>query len=430
MGGYAGTDFKSWFSFRLAPNAKQWPCAPIESTEHYCLAVIEFDDQGWFQDLNQRNALEQLLRQKADQNEDLLIVAFIHGWKHNAELKDTSLDSFRGMLRDTSLSEREGRKSNRQILGVYLSWRGLSLSGNAFWTNASFWDRKKAATKVALGCVREILALLRAFHTARNQPGDVDLLDGRTRLIVAGHSFGGLILFTSISEYLIESVVRCICEKAPIVHPFGDLIILINPAFEAARYLPLYCAARQANYPENQRPCLLVVTSTNDSATKYWFPLGRWLSTRLESVRPHTLAWDGEIIPPADAQERSIVNTVGHLPWLTTHRLSCQKADESAHEAYNGSGPDKPDWDKERKAFGEFNKEFRPQGHLRKNWKRSYSKGAVLEHLYGNPDNPFWTIEAAPEIVDGHNGIFGKVFLDFLRQVCDDRLRPIGTASN
>jgi pimeloyl-ACP methyl ester carboxylesterase len=424
--GDAGTDlFRNWFSFRLVPNAKQWQRKPIEETEHYCLAVIEFDDQGWFQDLDQRDALERFLKQKNDQNEDLLIVVFIHGWKHNAEPKDTSLQSFCSLLRDTCLSERHRR--NRQILGVYLSWRGLSSSGNLIWTNASFWERKKAATKVALGCVREILAWLRAFQAARNQPNDVDVLDKGTRLIIAGHSFGGLILFTAVSEYLIESVVRCICMSAPVVRPFGDLIILINPAFEAARCLPLYSAARRAVYPENQRPCFLAVTSTNDDATKYWFPTGRWFSTRLESVRRNTIAWDDdrEIIPPMDAQGRSILNTVGHLPWLTTHRLSCPKTDESTHQAYKGMGPDKPDWDKERQAFDEFNQTFRPNGRLREKWKRTYSSGAILEHLHGNPDNPFWTIEAAPEVVDGHNGIFGKVFSDFLRQVCDDRLQSI-----
>jgi hypothetical protein len=88
-------------------------------------------------------------------------------------------------------------------------------------------------------------------------------------------------------------------------------------------------------------------------------------------------------------------------------------------------GTDKPDWDKERQAFDEFNQNFRHNGHLKKNWKRTYSSGAILEHIRGDPDNPFWTIQAAPEVVDGHNGIFGKVFLDFLRQVSDDRLQPI-----
>jgi pimeloyl-ACP methyl ester carboxylesterase len=349
-----------------------------------------------------------------------LILVFIHGWKHNAELDDTSLQHFRDMLRDTCLSEKDGRKGSRVVLGVYLSWRGLSLSGNVFWTNASFWARKKAATKVALGCAREILAWLRAFQAERNQTNDVDVLEGGTRLILAGHSFGGLILFTAVSEYLIESVVRCICHRAPVVRPFGDLVILINPAFEAARYLPLFSAARRAPYPEHQRPCFLSVTSRTDDATKIWFPRGRWFGARLESVRRNALEWG-----PPDAQGKSILHTMGHLEWLRTHRLTCPNTDASAHQAYKGMRLDKADWEKERQAFDEFNQVFRPNGRLRKEWKRTYSSGAILEHVAGEPDNPFWTIEAAPEVIYDHNEIFGKVFTDFLRQVIDDRLRPI-----
>jgi pimeloyl-ACP methyl ester carboxylesterase len=409
MGGHAGSDlFRRLFPFRWVPNAGRWRRQPIEHTDDYCLAVVEFDDQGWFQDFHQRDLLQRFLNEKANRNEDLLIVVFIHGWQHNAEPDDTSLQMFRSLLSDVCLSERH--RHNRPVLGVYLSWRGLSLSGA--WMLASFWTRKKAATRVALGCVREILARLRAY---------VEGPDVGTRLIVAGHSFGGLILFTAVSEYLIESVILCQCNSEKhIVRPFGDLIILINPAFEAARYLPLYSVVLQTDYPKNQRPCFLTVTSTNDDATGNWFPIGRWFDTRLESVRRNALPWG-----PPNAQGEAILNTMGHLQWLITHKLSCPKTQESAHQPYKGEGRVRLNWDEEEKDFNKFNQRFRADGHLQENWKRTYSSGAVLEHVCGDPDNPFWTIEATPEVVDGHSDIYRPVFLDFLRQVCDDRLRPI-----
>jgi hypothetical protein len=43
----------------------------------------------------------------------------------------------------------------------------------------------------------------------------------------------------------------------------------------------------------------------------------------------------------------------------------------------------------------------------------------------GDPDSPFWIVEASKEIVDEHGGIFEDAFLGFLRQYCDDRLRPL-----
>jgi hypothetical protein len=92
--------FKDFFLFRRAPNAKQWLQAPIEQTSDYSLAVVEFDDQGWYLDIEQRNALNCYLDEKDKYNENLLIVVFLHGWKHNAAPNDTSLRSFRAVLRD------------------------------------------------------------------------------------------------------------------------------------------------------------------------------------------------------------------------------------------------------------------------------------------------------------------------------------------
>lgn len=413
--------FRNFFAFRKAPNAKQWPGPTIEDTAEYSLAVIEFDDQGWYHDVQQRDDLNRYLDGKRD--EDLLIVVFIHGWKHNAAPDDINLQSFRAVLKDACLSENR-RPTRRKILGVYLSWRGLSLSGNWFWTNASFWTRKNAASRVAVGSIREILARLRAFQKAKNETrNELEAPNVGTRLIIAGHSFGGLILFTAVSEYLIESVTGRRFEggeKKRVVRPFGDLIILINPAFEAARYQALYTAVlAQPDYPENQRPCFLAVTARNDQATGVAFPLGRWISTRLEAVRLNALSGG-----PADAQKKANLNTIGHLRWLITHRLSAPESpDTSPHQPYKGRVSS--NFDAEERAFEMFNKEFRPGGHLVSGWKRTYTGGAVLEHVDGNPDNPFWIVEATPEVIDGHNGIFRPVFLDFLRQLWDDRLRHV-----
>jgi Alpha/beta hydrolase family len=414
--------FKDFFSFRRAPNAKQWRGPTIEEMNDFALAVIEFDDQGWYHDIKQRDDLNRYLDRHGD--EDLLIVVFIHGWKHNAAPDDANLQSFRAVLKDARLSE-DRRPTRRQILGVYLSWRGLSLSGNWFWTNASFWTRKNAASRVAVGSIREILARLRAFQKSRNDgSNELETPNVGTRLIIVGHSFGGLILFTAVSEYLIESVTGRHFEggdKKRVVRPFGDLVILINPAFEATRYQALYTAVLgQPAYPENQRPCFLAVTARNDLATGIAFPLGRRISTLPENVRRHALSGG-----PPGAQKEANLNTIGHLRWVITHRLSAAGSPEtSPHQAYKGRVSS--NFDAEELDFDKFNKEFRRDGHLMRGWKRTYTEGALLEHVAGNPDDPFWIVEATPEVVDGHNGIYRPVFLDFLRQLCDDRLRHVG----
>ena len=108
--------FDDFFLFGWEANRKQWDGPPIEHGPEYSLSVIEFDDQGWYQDMEQREALMNFLDETA--NEDLLIVVFIHGWKHNAASADGNLRSFRALLRDARASEAQ-RAISRRVLGVY-----------------------------------------------------------------------------------------------------------------------------------------------------------------------------------------------------------------------------------------------------------------------------------------------------------------------
>src|SRR5918997_520354 len=111
--------FDNFFKFAWEPNQKQWVGPPIEHRPEYSLSVIEFDDQGWYHDVAQRDALMGFLDETAD--EDLLIVVFVHGWKHNANAGDDNLRSFRSLLRDARESE-DQRETSRRVLGVYLAW--------------------------------------------------------------------------------------------------------------------------------------------------------------------------------------------------------------------------------------------------------------------------------------------------------------------
>ncbi|WP_143749633.1 hypothetical protein [Mesorhizobium sp. WSM3879] len=48
----------------------------------YDLAILEFDDQGWLYDPRQVDELASSLA--ANQHQSYVVVAFIHGWRHNA----------------------------------------------------------------------------------------------------------------------------------------------------------------------------------------------------------------------------------------------------------------------------------------------------------------------------------------------------------
>ncbi|VUF14290.1 hypothetical protein MTDSW087_04008 [Methylobacterium dankookense] len=64
------------------PNAPRWRGPTIDTYDGYDLAIIEFDDQGWYHDPEAQGALARYLDRK--RHENLTIIVFIHGWRHNA----------------------------------------------------------------------------------------------------------------------------------------------------------------------------------------------------------------------------------------------------------------------------------------------------------------------------------------------------------
>src|SRR4051794_22545317 len=57
--------------------------AALEETKDYLLGFVEFDDQGWLWSRAQlKCVLDRLYAEDAKQG--LLMLVFVHGWKHNA----------------------------------------------------------------------------------------------------------------------------------------------------------------------------------------------------------------------------------------------------------------------------------------------------------------------------------------------------------
>jgi len=375
-----------------------------------------------------------LKRVREEAANPLTLVAFVHGWRHNASADDTNVEGMRDLLSQLAESEDKaahGPQPKRKVLGIYVGWRGLSLQEPNLLAPASFWDRKAVATHVAQGSVRELFAELRLLRKSKNANGADRTQPPPMRMIIVGHSFGGLVVYHAVSQYLLESAVEYDPQaQDQQVRAFGDLVVLVNPAFEASRYEPLHAITARQTYRTRQRPVFIAVTAENDFATGRAFPTGRALNTLLESER----TYDGK---------QANKKTVGHIPRYRTHALRhcpnvCEGKDEPptlkracrCEDRTSASAAQNPLLCNERDETKEFENEWRhvPDGGLKDNWVRHFCGDAVLSHeKHGDadrkngenydPNNPFWIVSADSGIIDGHNGISKRAFTDFLRQV-------------
>ena len=160
-------------------------------------ATIEFKDNGTFWNRDQlRNVEKEIMRisqrQLLEPNERgraILLVLYIHGWRHNASEASSDLRNFRSFAHDLAKSDvvcyvNEGIDScppsqKPHVLAVYLGWRGDStgITSRAFPQPlkkllgvsqlATFWHRKQAARNVAgVAMTEAILNILSCVDAA------------------------------------------------------------------------------------------------------------------------------------------------------------------------------------------------------------------------------------------------------------------------
>jgi len=406
-------------------NAIQRVETPSAPTEAYSLSFLEFDDQGQLWDRRQLTGLVDFIHDQSS-GEDILMVVFAHGWQHNAAPEDSNIVEFRKMLRRVSAEEsyfaRASGKADRKVFGVYLGWRGRSVTVPGI-DNLTFWDRKATAEQVGDGGVTEALSRLELIQQSKvslfragqekavvekareeNRP-----VRSRTRLAVVGHSFGGAVVYASVQEILKNRFVQTSGSPVAAVtdaRGFGNLVILINPAFEASQFSTLSDMANERRtYFSDQVPVLAVLTSEADLATKIAFPLGRALSTVFENTRvvKRTNYPTGEV--QEINQGSSILETIGHFAPYQTHELTPSLSSEEVQgitvEKLGASTLD-----------------------VIEAWKRDAPggkiafKGSVLERNKKSVGrNPYLNIKVNRELIPNHNDIYDPRVTTFIRQL-------------
>jgi len=294
------------------------------------------------------------------------IVIYTHGWHGSAEPNNSYVLLFRAFLQKLAIIDANS-PARRHVVGIFVGWRGdsLLLPPHKIW---SVWDRKQAAETVSVGDVHGLFSRLNNFYIANScrvimeeSPGAAEAPDvspvpiggrppslsrpaapfsidcagsfkppargaystlvgdphrcGSVRMLTVGHSFGALVNFRSLLGPL---EVGMSTPDNSRVYSFGDLVVLLNPAFEGVRYEPLFSdAVRRHTYLDGsqdpdgggaQLPVLVTLQSQGDVATGYAFPAFRAVSSGFEHA-----------VGPAENDER--LHAVGWVDAFATHKL-------------------------------------------------------------------------------------------------------------
>ncbi|WP_045856492.1 alpha/beta fold hydrolase [Teredinibacter purpureus] len=398
-------------------NAIQKSIDSSGGNEDYTLGFIEFDDQGQLWDRAQMDSvLTQVAIDAADQ--DVLAVVFVHGWKHSAKANDDNITNFRGTLRNLSAMESAiSAASNipaRKVVGIYLGWRGGSIKMPVV-EELSFWNRKETAHKVGYGGTTEVLARLDELRRTKRAMAKLDNKNSNTRLVVIGHSFGGAVVYSALSEILEYGFIHTEGPDAIASDTIGfaDLVVLINPAFEAQRYANLAeMSTERGSYFPGQLPVLAILTSESDLATKVAFPAGRWFSTMFEREREVERFNPVLQQPYVIDQGKANVTAVGHFDIFRTHYLSSETARSMDAETIEQQW--KFNLDDEVKLFLAASD----------SWENDHPssvipfKGSTLTRTEDSAGrNPYLNIRVDEHLIPNHNDIYDPRIESFIQQL-------------
>ena len=372
------------------PITKQRP-----SSENHVVFPIRLTDDGEY--VSRCELTDALLELRAEGSH--LAVIYIHGWKHNALPDDSDVKNFRNLL--TQLAAEQG--GQRRVVGLYISWNGASISAPVL-NNLSFWGRKKAADLIAHSAVvTKIVSAVDSVELTRRKR-DPSLSDVT---VYIGHSFGARMLYSAVSQVLIHSVEMAYPDtlqgraatniNTPLppsaryepISGFGDLVLLLNPAFEASFYKSFETLVRPGGSDEPgtvrerfsplQQPLMLTLSARNDRATQIAFPIGQSLAFDFAPIRRKTL---------------------GNYSPALTHEVKDSKASAS------GAGGQQAEF-----------------------WFDDFCTASIClkrKSDIAQSGDPFIVAQADSDIIDGHNGIWGPDLQNFLVSFIGEVIRRRG----
>jgi uncharacterized protein len=396
----------------------------VELYDQFSLGVIEISDEGAV-NLSQKQQVMDMVREET--RDGGLLVVFVHGWHHGARTCDRDIACFRAVLNQM---KRVRVRDQGKVVGVFIGWRGESLAREKI-NVATLWQRKRIAQHIGRTAGKEILLELEGIWE-RNEK---DLT-----MITVGHSLGGAFVFSAVKQQLTGNVsdiewakvrtyrvVRAEGNRVEALDRgvkalragFGDLVVLVNPAIEAAEYemfdedLEDLGAPRDRGilvenrmpydkidrYDRRQLPVLMTVAATADTAVGLFFPPARALQGLF------TGHWEFLV-------SKSQLQGMGRYTPHVTHTLSYPAGTREAEE-----GTVAPDCGCSKITDAEVN----IQGNLQLDTREVQHLGDLTfaptpERLKRGWDvnSPYLVVQANAGVISEHNDIFNPVLVRFL----------------
>ena len=375
--------------------------------QHFMVGFVELDDQGQFYEPRQADAVLQLLHDEAAK--PYYVCIFVHGWHHNAQDNDFNVRRFQETLGDI-----QQRNPDYQVLGIYVGWQGETL--RVPWLRSlTFWDRKEVSENVGRHALLEFL--LQVENTL-NTTGK-----GNNKLVTVGHSLGASVVFNALQPLFLQRLVQP--ADGSVRSGYGDLVVLINPAFEAIRFAALREAAQKYSssygFRPEQNPLLIVATSEGDSVTKNSFALSQKITALFAQHRSLEQPTSGGV----KLSEWELDTTaIGHFAPFITHRLQAQHALSTSNcSASAGWLPTAVQRQQSQQAA-------HGQAASGAGWRAdsallSTATGMEVQHLENSAaQDPYWVLQVATNVMPNHGFINQQPLWCFIEQALQSAAVP------
>jgi hypothetical protein len=263
-------------------------------------------------------------------------------------------------------------------------------------------------------------------------------------LVSVGHSFGGAALLAATSKLFEAELqksraapvfLRSTAEPVQPLPPaqplrgFGDLVVLVNPAVEAAAYERVNLLARGLAFGPDQGPLMITFSADNDGPRHRLFEWGRiageWFTA---APRFHD--------PRERAMRRQALGVYGEGGEQITHRLEPVDGSVKLEHAERSSTPEPLCLSQHAQCRFDWYRWAEPPAHsvpdsldaadtstrqLQEIHRFDFSKPVSFANVrlapnrpQAAPYQPFIVASADARVIDGHNGMFSEPFMNFL----------------